>query len=88
MLQTTSNVEHGFSVMNLTCTPLRTSLSEPNLDRFMHICINGPEIFSKSDVEKIDDNFKKTNDSRRLDLQNMLLLISPKCVDSFCKQYV
>ena len=35
------NVECGFSVMNLICTPLRTSLSESNLDRFMCICING-----------------------------------------------
>ena len=39
-------VEHGFSVMTLICTPLRTSLSESNLDRFMCICINGPETFS------------------------------------------
>ena len=38
----TSNVEQGFSVMNLICTPLRSSLSESNLNRFMRICINGP----------------------------------------------
>ena len=54
--------------MNLICTPLRTSLSESNLDRFMHICINGPETFSESDVEKMVDIFKKTNNSTHLDL--------------------
>ena len=65
---TTSNVERGFLVMNLICTPLRPSLSEFNQDRFMHICINGPETFSESDVEKMVDIFKKINDSRHLDL--------------------
>ena len=54
--------------MNLICTPLRTSLSESKQDRFMHICINGPVTFSESDVEKMVDIFKKTNDHRRLDL--------------------
>ena len=65
---TTSNVERGFSVINLICTPLRISLSESNLNRFARICINGPETFSESDVEKMVDIFKKTNDNRRLDL--------------------
>ena len=32
---TTLNVEHGFSIMNLICTPLRTSLSKSDLYRFM-----------------------------------------------------
>ena len=50
---TTSNVELGFSVMNLISTPLGTSLSKSNLDRFMRICIKGPETFSQSDVEKM-----------------------------------
>ena len=50
---TTSNVEGGFSVMNLICIPLRTSLSESNLDRFMRISINGPETFGETDVEKM-----------------------------------
>ena len=66
--QTTLNVECGFSVMNLICTPLRTSLSASNLDRVMRICINQPETFSESDVEKMVDIFKKTNDNRHLDL--------------------
>ena len=57
---------HGFSVMNQIGTPLRTSLSESNLDWFMYICINGPETFSDSGVEKMVDIFKKTNDNRRL----------------------
>ena len=65
---TTSTIERGFSVINLICTPLRTSLSESNLDRFARICINGPEIFSESDVEKMVDIFKRTNDNRHLDL--------------------
>ena len=65
---TTSNVERGFSVMNLICTPLRTSLSESNLDRFMRISINGPETFDETDVEKMVDIFKRTRDNRRLDL--------------------
>ena len=65
---TTSNVQRGFSVMNLICTPLRTSLSESNLDRFMRISINGPETFGETDVEKMVDIFKRTNDNRRLDL--------------------
>ena len=56
---TTSNVERGFSVMNLICTPLRTSLSESTLDRFIRICINGPETFSESDVEKMVDISRK-----------------------------
>ena len=42
---TASNIENGFSVMNLICSPLRTSFSEANLDRFMQICINGPDTF-------------------------------------------
>ena len=54
--------------MNLICTPLRTSLSESNLDRFMRISINGPETFGETDVEKMVDVFKRTNDNRRLDL--------------------
>ena len=65
---TTSNAERGFSVMNLICTPLKTSLSESNLDYFMRISINGPETFSESDVEKMVDIFKRTNDNRCLDL--------------------
>ena len=64
----TSNVERGFSVMNLVCTPLRTSLNEANLDRFMRICINGPKKFNDKDIEKMVDNFKRTKDNRCLDL--------------------
>ena len=33
----TSNVQQGFSIMNLICTSLRSSLSESNLDRFIRI---------------------------------------------------
>ena len=68
ILPTTSNIERGFLVMNLICTPLRTSLSESNLDRFMHISINSPETFAETDLEKMVDIFKRTNDNRCLDL--------------------
>ena len=39
----TSNVERGFSTMNLLVSPLRTSLGEKNLDRMMRICLEDPE---------------------------------------------
>ena len=65
---TTSNIERGFLVMNLICTPLRASLSGPNLDCFMHISINSPETFGKTDIEKMVDIFKRMNDNRRLGL--------------------
>ena len=38
--------------MNLLCTPLRSSLSENNLDKFMRICINGPDTFSDAQFER------------------------------------
>lgn len=64
----TANVERGFSVMNLLCTPLRSSLSENSLDRLMRICINGPETLSEEQLEELVDDFKKKRDNRRLDL--------------------
>ena len=53
--------------MNLIRTPLRSSLNEQNLYRFMRICINGPEKFNNMLNELIQD-FKKANDNRRLEL--------------------
>ena len=64
----TANVERGFSIMNLLCTPLRSSLSETSLDRLMRICINGPETLSEEQLEELVDDFKKMRDNRRLDL--------------------
>ena len=64
----TSNVERGFSVMNLICTPLRSSLNEQNLDRFMRICINGPEKLNDDMLNQLIQDFKKANDNRRLEL--------------------
>ena len=64
----TSNVERGFSVMNLICTPLRSSLSETNLDRFMRICLNGPEKLTDDILEELIEDFKQSRDNRRLDL--------------------
>ena len=51
----TSGVEHGFSIMNLFVSPLCKSLSENNIDRLMHICLDGPEFLSKEQLEKIID---------------------------------
>ena len=67
----TSSVECDFSVMNLICLPLRTSLSEANLDHFMQICINGPDTFENSDVEKLVDIFKRSHENRCLDLWDL-----------------
>ena len=64
----TSNVKRGFSVINLICTPLRSSLNEQNLDRFMRICINGPEKLNDDMLNELIQNFKKANDNRRLEL--------------------
>ena len=63
----TSNVERRFSVMNLICTPLRSSLSEDNLDRFMRICINGPGKHNDDMLDELIQDFKKANDNRRLE---------------------
>ena len=64
----TSNVERGFSVMNLICIPLRSSLNEQNLDRFMRICINGPEKLNDDMLNELIQDFEKANDNRRLEL--------------------
>ena len=39
----TSGVERGFSAMNLIVTPPGTNLNQANINRFMHISMNGPE---------------------------------------------
>ena len=39
------NLDNGFFVINLLCTPSRTSQSESNLDGFMYISIKGKETF-------------------------------------------
>ena len=63
----TSNVEHGFLVMNLICTPLRSSLSEHNLNRFMCICISGPEKRNDDMLDELILDFKKANDNQCLE---------------------
>ena len=68
---TTSNIECGFSVMYLICSPLRTSFSEANLDHFMRICINGSDTFKNSDMEKMVDILNKSHGNKRLDLRNL-----------------
>ena len=64
----TSNVERVFSVMNLICTPLHSSLSETNLDRFMRICTNGPKKLTDDILEELIEDFKQSRDNRRPDL--------------------
>ena len=65
---TTSNVERGFPVINLICSPLRMPLRtyKVNLDCLIRICINGPNTFENSDVEKMVDIIKRSHDDRRL----------------------
>lgn len=58
----TLNVEHGFLVMNLICTPLRSTVSEHKLERFMFICINGPKKLNNM-LDKLTQDFKKANDN-------------------------
>ena len=60
----TSNVEHGFSVMNLICTPLRSSLSETNLGRFIRICLNVSEKLTDDILEELIEDFKQSRDNR------------------------
>ena len=54
--------------MNLICIPLRSSLNEQNLDRFMQICINGPEKLNDDMLNELIQDFKKANENRRLEL--------------------
>ena len=64
----TANIERGFSVMNLLCTPIRSSLNDSSIDRLMCICINGPDMLDENDLDKLVDDFKKKRDNRRMDL--------------------
>ena len=63
----TSGVERGFSAMNLVVSPLRTTLNQLCINRFMQIAINGPESFNERDMEKLVDNYKN-NGNRRISL--------------------
>ena len=51
-------VEHGFSVMKLIISLLRTSLNQASIDCIMRICNNGPEKLSDNELEKLVDNYK------------------------------
>ena len=50
--------------MNLLCMPLGSSLSGHNLDKFMHICITGPEKLNDYMLDELIQDFKKANDNR------------------------
>ena len=62
----TANVERGFSVMNLICFPLRSSLKEANLDHFMRIFINGSDSLSSEQLEEMVDDFINNYHNRRM----------------------
>ena len=68
---TTSNIERGFSLMNLIFLPLRMSFSQANLDHFMQICINGPDNLENSDAEEMVDIFNRSHGNKHLDLRNL-----------------
>ena len=61
----TANVERGFSVMNLICSPLRSSLSENSLDNLMRMCLNGPDMLSDSQLQALITLFKNNRDNRK-----------------------
>ena len=61
---TASEVECGFSTVNLLVSPLHTPLNDTNVDRLMHICIDGPSNFSDNDLEQMVNIFCDSNDRR------------------------
>ena len=63
----TSNVKRGFSAMNLLCSPLRTSLNEGSLDRFMRINLNGPAKLDDDTYDRFVTTFKNSG-KRRIEL--------------------
>ena len=63
----TSGVKHGFSVMNLLLSPLHKSLSKNNIDRLIHICLDGAKFLSEEQLEKIIDIYKE-NAPRKISL--------------------
>ena len=71
---TRSEVEHSFSTMNLLVSSLRTSLNDPNVDRLMWICIDGPTNFSDNELEQMVDIFHGSND-RRIACENFFIVI-------------
>ena len=62
----TAGVERGFSLMNLTCNALRSSLNQTNLDYLMRTSLYD-KTFSDDDWEKMIDIFRDSG-NRRLDL--------------------
>ena len=69
---TRSEVEHSFSTMNLLVSSLHTSLNDPNVDRLMWICIDGPTNFSDNELEQMVDIFHGSND-RRIACENFFI---------------
>ena len=57
----TSEVERGFSTMNLLVPPLLTSLNDANVDRLICTCIDGTTNFSDNELEQIVNIFRDSN---------------------------
>ena len=64
ILPTTSEVQRGFSPMNLLVSPLRTSLNDTNVEKLMHICIDGSTNLSDNELEQMVGIFRDSNNRR------------------------
>ena len=54
----TAAFERGFSVMNLLCTPERSSFLQTKLSSLMMICLEGPNKLSNEDLATLCDTFR------------------------------
>lgn len=63
----TAAVERGFSVMNLLCTPERSSFLQTKLSSLMMIALQGPDKLNDADLEVMCNIFREGKD-RRIDL--------------------
>ena len=61
---TTATVERAFSDMKLIKTRLRSRLGEDTLDYAMHICIEGPDKLSDSELDAIVQHWKHQKNRR------------------------
>ena len=64
ILPTTSEVQRGFSAMNLLVSPLCTSLNDANIEKLMSICIDGSTNFSDNELEQMVVIFRDSNNRR------------------------
>ena len=64
ILPTTSEVQRGFSPMNLLVSPLCTLLNDANIEKLMSICIDGSTNFSDNELEQMVGIFRDSNNRR------------------------